>query len=673
MTQLRTLRTADPDTTTRLALSAGSLLLLPLAGLCQLAGAPGLRGAALLAFALLGLGSAPWAPLLRLPAGTRMALTALTALALPVIVGTGMLLTGVWHPLAAFVPLTVAAVVAHGLSLLREPIARPALDGAASGLISVLGGALCLGAALTHRHLDPGLWGFLVRIGPVWYAGLALVLIGLATARAGTQTALAVSVLILALALTVTPALVYDGPRSQSANKHVELVQQIRALGTLDSSVRAYNAWPGFFAAVAWLCDVAGLRDPMRLAIAWPPLMAVFRVVALRYLAGRVLAVPYQAWIAVALAVLADPIGADYFSPQSLGFVLGLLAFGLALSAVRHRIPLLAATGCVLAVTHQLSPYITGGILVVLAAFRWVRPWWTPAAVLLPAIAWTLVHFSAVSTFLSLRGVGDTANFRPPRTTAVDDLERLPIVTVSVVALSAGIVLLGLVAAGVLATRLRDERAWAMAACPAVGLIIIAGNAYGNEGIFRAALFGIPWLALLAAGAFTERRRPALFVLTAALTTTFVTAAFSMDATNVSRPGDRAAFAYFLDRPRGSWMLILGAGDLPSVPPTRERTHVSVYRPILDPVADRPANETPQAAVPRLTALLKDYADREANWRTDHLYALWSPVTSYYGWEYGLHTRDDFAALRDAFAAAPGWSVAFRSGETVVFAYRPAS
>ncbi|WP_033339770.1 hypothetical protein [Catenuloplanes japonicus] len=663
MTTLRTVRTADPDVTTRLALSAGSLVLLPLAGLLHLCGEPGGRSVALLAFALVGLGSAPWALTTGLGCGTRLALTALTGLGLPVVAGIGLLLTGLWHPVVLFVLLSAAAAVAHGLALYRERPVLPPVD----GLVAVLGGALCLFAALTHRHLDPGLWGFLAQIGPVWYAGLALILIGLATSRDRGQTGLAVAVLVLALTLTVTPALVYDGPRSQSANKHVELVQQIRASGVLESSVNAYNAWPGFFAAVAWLCDAAGVRDPMRLAIAWPPLLAVFRVVALRHLAGRMLSSPYQAWVAVALAVLADPIGADYFSPQSLGFVLGLLAFSLALAG---NIRLLVVVGCVLAVTHQLSPFITGGILIVLVAFRQVRPWWTPAAILVPAIVWTLAHFSAVAGYLSLHGVGNATNFRPPRTTAADDLERLPIVTVSVVALSAGIVLLGLVAAGVLLTRLRDERAWAMAACPAVGLAIIAGNAYGNEGIFRAALFGIPWLAMLAAGAFTARRWPYLLATTAALTATFVTAAFSMDATNVSRPGDRAAFQYFLAQPRGSWMLILGAGDLPSVPPTRERTHVSVYRPQLDPPADRPAGETASQAVPRLTTLLEEYADTQANWKTDRLYALWSPVTSLYGWEYGLHTRDDFAALRDAFAAAPGWSVAFRSGDTVVFAYR---
>lgn len=670
MTALRTARIADPDVTTRLALSAGSLVLLPLAGLLQLCGAPGPRAVALLAFALAGLGSAPWALITGLGCGTRLALTALTGLGLPIIAGTGLLLTGLWHPVLLFVLLSVVAAVVHGLALYRE---RPVAPRVPDGLVAVLGGALCLFAALTHRHLEPGLWGFLVQIGPVWYAGLALILIGLATARGGDQTGLAVAVLVLALALTVTPALVYDGPRSQSANKHVELVQQIRASGVLESAVNAYNAWPGFFAGVAWLCDAAGVRDPMRLAIAWPTLLAVFRVIALRHLAGRVLTSPYQAWVAVALAVLADPIGADYFSPQSIGFVLGLLAFGLALSPLKGRIVLLAATGCVLAVTHQLSPYITGGILVVLVAFRQVRPWWTPATVLVPAIVWTLAHFSAVAAFVSLGGIGDATNFRPPRTTAADDLERLPIVTVSVVALCAGIVLLGLVAAGVLLFRLRDERAWAMAVCPAVGLVIIAGNAYGNEGIFRAALFGIPWLAMLAAGAFTVWRWPVLLTFTAALTATFVTAAFSMDATNVSRPGDRAAFQYFLAQPRGSWMLILGAGDLPSVPPTRERSHVSIYRPILDPVADRPAGETPAQAVPRLTTLLEVHANQQAHWKTDHLYALWSPVTSYYGWEYGLHTRDDFAALRDAFETAPGWSVAFRSGETVVFAYRATS
>ena len=54
-------------------------------------------------------------------------------------------------------------------------------------VLSLAGGLCCLVAGLTHRHLDPGLWGFLPRIGPLWYVGLGLVVArGLAEAMGGT-------------------------------------------------------------------------------------------------------------------------------------------------------------------------------------------------------------------------------------------------------------------------------------------------------------------------------------------------------------------------------------------------------------------------------------------------------------------------------------------------------
>ena len=44
------------------------------------------------------------------------------------------------------------------------------------------------------------------------------------------------------------------------------------------------------------------------------------------------------------------------------------------------RLALLLA-GCALAVTHELSPYMVGGVLVILVVFRLTRPWWVPAPV----------------------------------------------------------------------------------------------------------------------------------------------------------------------------------------------------------------------------------------------------------------------------------------------------
>src|SRR6185369_7291245 len=214
---------------------------------------------------------------------------------------------------------------------------------------------------------------------------------------------MAVTVLLLLLAVTLTPSLVYDAPRQPSATKHVDLVQQIRHVHHLDAMVLVYNGWAGLFSAMAWLCDIAGIREPMGLATYWTPLVGVFKLLALRYFAGKVLPTAYQSWIAVIMGVLADTVGADYFSPQSVGYVIGLVAFGLAFSKRRsiERTALMLCAGLLISITHQLSPYVVGGVLVVLVVFRQIRPWWTPVTVLGPAVAWALLHWNQVSGFIN--------------------------------------------------------------------------------------------------------------------------------------------------------------------------------------------------------------------------------------------------------------------------------
>ena len=60
--------------------------------------------------------------------------------------------------------------------------------------------------------------------------------------------------------LTLTPAICYDAPRSQVAAKHISFIMDIQSQHTLETSVPLYNAYAGFFAAMAWLCDVMGVR-----------------------------------------------------------------------------------------------------------------------------------------------------------------------------------------------------------------------------------------------------------------------------------------------------------------------------------------------------------------------------------------------------------------------------
>jgi hypothetical protein len=407
------------------------------------------------------------------------------------------------------------------------------------------------------------------------------------------------------------------------------------------------------------------------------------------------LPIGYRCWTAVAAALLVDVLNTDYFSPQSMGLVIGLVVFAIALATRRRRMrPVLVLTaGCVLALSHQLSPFIVGGVLVVLVVFRQVRPWWMPALVLGPALGWTLTHGSGVARFVSLEQIGRLQNFRPPKTVAGPGLERLPIVDATVGATLAGIALLGGLALLALLRRRRELRAWAFAACPAVGVGLVLINPYGQEGAFRAAVFGIPWLAMLAAMSWPPMRRVRGRMLLsgaiAACTATFLVASFGLDAGNVTRPSDVAAFAYVRDRAADRpadmcYLLQLGTGDLPGPVPTRSTRFRIITGADLGDPADPGAPVPVASAVPARSgtdALAAD-ADQQVTAITNRfvsytgervgaaqLYAIWSPAASAYQHEYAVQRPEDFAALREAFNRSPYWTVGFSRDGTVVFQF----
>jgi hypothetical protein len=686
------------------------------------AGSGAVRTASLLLFCFLGIGSAPWQLDRSLGLWARLTLTFVTSVVVMVLVPVAMLAVDLWRPVLAFVMVAGVCLALHGVGL-RRALAetgvtaasllsprRPTVASRRAGLggehpgrlrgsVPVIAGTgICLFAAATHRHLDPDYYGFLLRIGPAWYVGVVLVLLGLVTSR-NRERGLALTVYLLVLVLTLTPALTYDGPRSQSAAKHVDFVEQIEAFHRLDTPIGVYNAWNGFFAAMAWVCRVAGVEDPMGLATLWPPLLGFFRVTVLRYLFGQVLVRADHCWVAVALAVLADSISADYFSPQSVGFVLGMAAIGVALSGgppVR-RVVMLTAVGVVLAVTHQFSPYAVGVVLVILVLFGQVRPWWTPALVLVPAVIWAQTHAGALRGTLTFDRILSFTNFQPPRTVAASGLERLPVVRATIVALLVGVVVLAVLAGVTLLRHHRDRRRWALAFSSAGGLLLIAMTPYGQEGIFRATLFGLPWLALLACEVLTPAtlaRRAALLGTAACLLGAFLVSSFGLDAVNVVRPADLAAVRYFQrhgdpspgteqhERPEEHrrtehYLLLLGPGDHPTTPGMRGGGRHIWGRDGLDAAAEQEptARQALMTDTRTLTARYVEQAARDAaeSWyprrlpTPPELFALWSPVGADYGRAYGLQSTPQGAAIRDAFLASPYWPVVYERDGTYLF------
>jgi GT2 family glycosyltransferase len=652
---------------------------------------PNLAVGAVLGVLFFGVGTAPLQLSRSVPVPTRVGVAGLVGLSTILLTGAVMVLAPLWYPEVAAIVLLVGAGAAHAiafpsaladlrLSRARRPRSPPRLSARISPSLvcTVAGTSLWLGSAILTGDLVPAIGGFPAQIGPVWYVGVAFVLAAIALALGEKRERYAaIGVGSLILAFTLTPALVYGMPRAQSAGKHVEFVRLILSAHHLDAGDGIYFAYCAFFAAVAWICQLAGASDPIGLATFWPVVIGFLRLAGLCFLFSRVIEGWQRRWAAITLVVLIDAFGADYLSPQSVGYVMALGIFALVLGAgpaVDRRLAaaLIVLAGVALAPTHQLSPYVIGGVLLVLGAFRCAHPRWAGLAILAPAGAWALLNWGVLSGFFALSSLGRLSNFAPPDTTALPGLGRDPIVAASSRAMTLGMVLLTGAALVSLVRHRRERRAWAYTMSAGVGLMFVAINPYGNEGIFRASLFGIPWLALVAAHAV---RRPdpilgqvAWLAVSFALFANFLVAAFGMDATAVMRRGDLGALRVFeRTAPRNAYLLKIGFGDLPSGPPhVAPGNHEVGLEDVNDPAALRPGRPQPSdlAALARRS---ERYVTVELGRRIERLYATWSPVSPLHAREYGVQLPNQAAKWRDLLLASSSWQLVYRESGSYLF------
>jgi hypothetical protein len=338
---------------------------------------------------LFGVGAAPLQVSRSARLAARLGVAGLVMLSSMSLLGVLMVLEPLgqpWHPFLWAAAALATAALAHGVGVRRalsdlrivgRRAARavwsvshaPQGGGWAPLTATVLGTAAWLAAAIMAGHIPPGVAGFLPHIPPVWYAGVASLIVAVFLAHGKREVYVTLAVLSLVLALSVTPALVYAMPRSQSAAKHIEFVQLILAQHRLSTGSGIYATYSAFFAGIAWLCSVARVSDVTGLATWWPVFIGLVGLAELRLLFGRLSSSGYRCWAAIMIVVLVNSIGADYFSPQSIGFVMGLGIYALVLSRGgpppvdgRLRIALLVFSGCALATTHELSPFIVGGV-----------------------------------------------------------------------------------------------------------------------------------------------------------------------------------------------------------------------------------------------------------------------------------------------------------------------
>ncbi|WP_432056004.1 glycosyltransferase [Streptomyces sp. bgisy022] len=379
--------------------------------------------------------------------------------------------------------------------------------------------------AYAVRHTDVSAlddFGLVTALHPAFWAGLAVLTAGfwLTVRRPGRRGGWpAAYVLGLLVMERATQAVLYPTPLYAWAWKHDGVVDHLLTAGGLQSAAEVgdmavYDQWPGFFAAQAALVRLLGV-DSAAMYMAWWPLASSLMLLLPLLLIYRTFTEDRRLiWTGVWLFFVANWVGQDYFSPQSVAFALhlGVLAvvlrrFGRTGGGARRQgqavwTAVLVVMVTAIVISHQLTPGMLVVSLLALCLLRRYRDWVPVATTVVLFLTWCL---TAALPFLSaalpdmIRSVGDIGGnvatgygTTPTGTGAV--------ATSWAARLLSGAVLL-LAAAGMWRQRVLRHRAMPLLLLAAAPLPMLVASSYGSEMIFRVLMFMLPGAAFFAAAA----------------------------------------------------------------------------------------------------------------------------------------------------------------------------
>jgi hypothetical protein len=463
-----------------------------------------------------------------------------------------------------------------------------------------------------------GQYGLLPAFPIAFFAALALLVASFVAALCSarpSQAVLAGHVLALVVFLHGTAPLLFPLPSYPWVYTHFGVVRYIDLHGRLDSSVDIYQNWPAFFALSAWFTRVAGTRGPIEFA-AWAQVFFnLCNAILLRYVFGALSRDIRTIWLAIFVFFAANWVAQDYFAPQAFAFTLSLGLCGVILRwlmvatdkafmarwlnrfaafvarlgrrrraaanpdeptgsqrfgrrAARNIALLIFA---VIVASHQLTPYMLIVGLTVLTVLGVVRPRLLVVGFLVIAVGYLLPRLEFVQVnYGLLTGAGSPLHNSRNATIGFDQGDPGRIFSAQASRLLSlmvwGLGFLGIVRR--LRAGYKNLGVMVLAATP---VLIIFGESYGGEVIYRIYLFSLPWLALLCAFGLQPGRRgwsSRMSLLRVALPllgllALFLPSYFGMAEVNQVQPGEVAASEHFYrNAPRHS-LLMLASPQFP--------------------------------------------------------------------------------------------------------------
>lgn len=522
----------------------------------------------------------------------------------------------------------------------HEPVTElsalpPALPGrrgpaAARPAVPLLVALALWGYAVRHTdvsRLDD--FGLVTAVHPSFWAGLAVLTAGFwYTVRdprrpGGWAAAYVIGLLVMERA---TQAVLYPTPLYAWAWKHDGVVDHLLTAGGLQTAdqvgdMAVYDQWPGFFAAQAALVRLLGVESAAMYMAWWPLVSSLMLLLPLLLIYRTFTEDRRLIWTGVWLFCVANWVGQDYFSPQSVAFALhlGVLAvvlrrYGRSGGAGGRQgqavwTVLLSVLVVTIVISHQLTPGMLAVSLLALCLVRRYRDWVPAVTTLVIFLAWCL---TAALPFLSaalpdmIRSVGDVGGnvatgygATPTGTGAV--------ATSWAARLLSGTVLL-LAVAGVWRQRVLRHRAMPLLLIAAAPLPMFAASGYGSEMIFRVLMFMLPGAAFFAAAAL--------------LPTVRTLAAEAESGARTETPGKPATSGRWRRGiGAGGPLLVLLAATLAFVPSYSGKDRINYFPPGEVDLVQRLFDEAPEGST--VVAANRNYPLAYASYGTvDHYWFL---------------------------------------------------
>lgn len=359
-------------------------------------------------------------------------------------------------------------------------------------------------------------------------------------------------VLAIITIIHLSTPILYGTIRYSWTWKHIGIVDYILRHKSVNPAIHkldAYHNWPGFFAVSALITQVAGQSSSQFLALWFEVVGNTLWFLGLLLILKTLTDDRRVIWFAVLFFVLTNWIGQDYYSPQAVAYFLYLVIVGICLrwfrSSLSLRLPnwpnmpriqrifdfasqmierardsaihyevtdpyikaglvgVLVVLSFTIVVTHQLTPVMLVGAVLLLVVVQQVNTKGLPVIVILLFLTWILYvadRFMGTNIASMVDSFGQVSG----NVSNLIDLQTVSpgqaFVAVVGRVLTAGVWILGM-AGGVrrLATKSVDIAAVLLTLVPAM---IPFGNDYGGEILFRVYLFALPPIAFFAASFF---------------------------------------------------------------------------------------------------------------------------------------------------------------------------